>query len=167
VAAGVTFEDISGFIGKKGDSISLFRLMPNTALSVSQSVTLLSVRKISEDSEGFDFIRHLFDEMGICFPMPESLMAAGTLLTSAGIAFALRYVRAATEGGVALGFSPGIAKQLVIYTVFGALGLLLAHGSHPEEEIDKVTSPGGITIRGLNAMEEAGFTAAVLAGLRL
>jgi pyrroline-5-carboxylate reductase len=164
VAAGVTFEQLSFFLGDQGDTVPLFRLMPNTALSVSQSMTLLSAKETSSDS---DFLLHLFNETGHSVLIPESLMAAGTLLTSAGIAFALRYVRAATEGGVALGFPPAVAKALVTQTVLGAIALLKANGSHPEEEIDKVTSPGGVTIRGLNAMEEAGFTAAVLASLRL
>ncbi|MDR2792003.1 MAG: NAD(P)-binding domain-containing protein [Tannerellaceae bacterium] len=164
VAAGVTFEQLSGFLGKDAPAVSLFRLMPNTALSVSQSMTLISA---AEPSAHSDLLLRLFAETGRSILIPEQLMAAGTLLTSAGIAFALRYIRAATEGGVALGFRPADAQSLVAQTVLGAVALLSANETHPEVEIDKVTSPGGVTIRGLNAMEEAGFTKAVLAGLRL
>lgn len=81
-------------------------------------------------------------------------------------AFALRYIRAASEGGVELGFYPDQAKEIVLKTVKGAVDLLLTHGSNPETEIDKVTTPGGITIRGLNKMEEEGFTSAVIKGLK-
>jgi pyrroline-5-carboxylate reductase len=163
VAAGVTFEQLSGFLGKDAPAVSLFRLMPNTALSVSQSMTLISA---AEPSVHSDLLLRLFAETGQSLLIPEQLMSAGSLLTSAGIAFALRYIRAAVEGGVALGFRPDDAQSLIVQTVLGAVSLLNTNGTHPEVEIDKVTSPGGITIRGLNAMEEAGFTKAVLAGLR-
>lgn len=166
VAAGVTLETISYSLGHLADSLPLFRMMPNTALSISQSVILLSAKNLPENENG-EVLLHLLREMGGVYPIAESLMEAGTLLTSAGIAFAFRYIRAATEGGVALGFSPKVAQELVMHTVLGAVGLLYANDSHPETEIDKVTSPGGVTIRGLNAMEEAGFTKSVLAGLRM
>ena len=83
----------------------------------------------------------------------ERLMSAGTALASSGIAFALRYIRAAIEGGVELGFYPKQAQEIVVHTVKGAVDLLLENKSNPETEIDKVTTPGGITIKGLNEME--------------
>lgn len=104
--------------------------------------------------------------MGMAMSIKEELMMAGTVLASSGIAFALRYIRAASEGGVELGFYPDQAKEIVLKTVKGAVDLLLTHGSNPETEIDKVTTPGGITIRGLNKMEEEGFTSAVIKGLK-
>ena len=78
----------------------------------------------------------------------------------------MRYVRAASEGGVELGFRADDAKRIVLQTVKGAVDLLIANGNHPETEIDKVTTPGGLTIRGLNEMEHAGFTSAVIRGLK-
>ena len=93
-------------------------------------------------------------------------MTAGTALASCGIAFALRYIRAAIEGGIELGFYPKEAQEIVAQTVLGAARLLLESQNNPEVEIDKVTTPGGITIKGLNAMEQAGFTAAVINGLK-
>ena len=92
-------------------------------------------------------------------------MNAGMVLASCGIANALRYVRAATEGGVQLGFRAGEAQHIVAQTLRGAASLLDADGAHAETEIDKVTTPGGLTIRGLNAMEQAGFSNAVIRGL--
>lgn len=88
------------------------------------------------------------------------------MVASCGTAFALRYARAAMEGGVQLGLYPREALAAVYQTMKGAVDLAAAHAAHPEAEIDRVTTPGGITIRGLNAMEEAGFTAAVVAGLK-
>ena len=96
----------------------------------------------------------------------ERLMEAGTALASSGIAFALRYIRAAIEGGVELGFYPKQAQEIVVHTVKGAIDLLLENKSNPEAEIDKVTTPGGITIKGLNEMELSGFTSAVIRGLK-
>ena len=96
----------------------------------------------------------------------ERLMNAATALASCGIAYALRYVRAATEGGVELGFRADQAQHIVAQTLRGAAALLDGDGATAEAEIDKVTTPGGLTIRGLNAMEEAGFTASVIRGLR-
>ena len=91
---------------------------------------------------------------------------SGTALASSGIAFALRYIRAAIEGGVELGFYPKQAQEIVVHTVKGAIDLLLENKSNPEAEIDKVTTPGGITIKGLNEMELSGFTSAVIRGLK-
>jgi pyrroline-5-carboxylate reductase len=98
--------------------------------------------------------------------MDEKLIPAGTALASCGIAFAMRYIRAAMEGGVELGFRPEEAARIVEHTVKGAATLLLESGEHPEAAIDKVTTAGGITIKGLNAMESRGFTAAVIDGLK-
>ena len=79
---------------------------------------------------------------------------------------AFRYIRAAMEGGVEMGIYPNVAKEVVIQTLRGAIDLLEANESHPEVEIDKVTTPGGITIKGLNEMEAYGFTNAVIKGLK-
>ena len=87
-------------------------------------------------------------------------------MASCGIAYAMRYIRAASEGGVELGFKASLARDIVLQTVKGAVSLLQANGNHPEAEIDKVTTPGGLTIRGLNEMEHAGFTSAVIRGLK-
>lgn len=86
-------------------------------------------------------------------------------LASCGIAYALRYVRAATQGGIELGMREDVARKAIAQTLIGAAELLLQNNTHPEIEIDRVTTPGGITIKGLNAMEAAGFSNSVIAGL--
>ena len=113
-----------------------------------------------------ELVVNLFNELGSAMLIEENLMTAGTALASSGIAFAMRYIRASSEGGVELGFYPDQAKEIVLKTVKGAVDLLLANKSNPETEIDKVTTPGGITIRGLNEMELAGFTPSVIRGLK-
>ena len=93
-------------------------------------------------------------------------MTAGMAVASCGMAYAMRYIRAAAQGGVELGLRPSTATAAVAQTLRGAAALLESRGSHPEEEIDRVTTPGGVTIKGLNAMEAAGFSAAVVAGIK-
>ena len=108
----------------------------------------------------------VFKELGDAMLVDERLMNAGMALASCGIAYVMRYIRAATEAGVELGFYAHDAQRIMMQTMKGAVALLAEGGQHPEAEIDKVTTPGGLTIRGLNAMEEAGFTQSVIKGLR-
>lgn len=142
----------------------LFRVVPNTAAEVLESVTFIASRGAT--GEQTESIRQLFSSIGYTMVVEEKLIPAGTSLASCGIAFAMRYIRAAMEGGVELGFRPQEAAGIVEHTVMGAAKLLIESGMHPEAEIDKVTTAGGITIKGLNAMEREGFTNAVIEGLK-
>ncbi|MDR1675220.1 MAG: pyrroline-5-carboxylate reductase [Tannerella sp.] len=165
IVAGVTFEQLTGFLEKEREEPpALFRLIPNTAVSVQNSMTFISAQGASQEQT--DAVVSIFGELGATMLVEERLMEAGTALASCGIAYAFRYIRAAMEGGVELGFYPDRARDIVLQTLKGAVALLQAGGAHPEAEIDRVTTPGGITIRGLNEMEEAGFTAAVIRGLK-
>ena len=165
VAAGITLEQLSGWISPADPSaVCVFRAIPNTAAAVLSSMTFIA--SANADKEQIKLVCDIFDEMGCTMHVEERLIPAGTALASCGIAFAMRYIRAASEGGVELGFRPEEARKIVEYTVKGAAELLLANNSHPEEEIDKVTTAGGITIKGLNEMEHEGFTSAVIKGLK-
>ena len=164
IAAGVPSADLCRWLHTENNQFTLFLAIPNTAIAVMQSMTFL-VPALAGDSET-EAMKALFDEVGQCIVTEERLLAAGTTLASCGIAYAMRYIRAASEGGVEIGFKAHDAQQIVEQTVKGAVALLQATGHHPEEEIDKVTTPGGVTIKGLNAMEHAGFTSAVIRGLK-
>lgn len=166
IAGGVSFESLNAYLKKEGfeSGPKLFRLMPNTAIAISESMTFVSSYNVSSEEE--KIILDLFGELGKALLIPEYQMDAATALGSCGTAFAMRYVRAASEGGVALGFYPDMAKEIVLQTVKGAVELLMNSGNHPEAEIDKVTTPGGSTIRGLNAMERSGFTTSIIEGLK-
>lgn len=144
-------------------ALPLYYLIPNTAIAQRESMTFLS--SANSTAERDSYLLSVFRELGDAMLVEERLMNAGMVLASCGIANALRYVRAATEGGVQLGFRAREAQHIVAQTLRGAASLLDAEGTHAEAEIDKVTTPGGLTIRGLNAMEEAGFTNAVIKGL--
>lgn len=142
----------------------VFRIVPNTAIAVHQSMTYIT--SLNADKNQNEQVLKLFSLLGKAEHIDEKLIPAITSLTSCGIAFAFRYIRAAMEGGVEMGLYPDQAKSAILQTLRGAIDLLEANGSHPESEIDKVTTPGGITIKGLNEMEHAGFTSAVIKGLK-
>ena len=74
-------------------------------------------------------------------------------------------IRANIQGGIEIGFDAQTASLIAAQTVKGAAELLLQHKSHPEEEIDKVTTPKGCTIAGLNEMEHRGFSSSLIRGI--
>lgn len=156
--------EVSGKVPEPWNEPALFRVIPNTAVEALCGVTFIAHQGASQGQ--VDEIQCLFAALGYTLVVDEKLIPAGTALASCGIAFAMRYIRAAMEGGVELGFRPEEAARIVEHTVKGAATLLLENGDHPEVAIDKVTTAGGITIKGLNAMEGNGFTTAVIDGLK-
>ena len=140
-----------------------YTVIPNLAAEIGESMTFASAIL----GEADDLVKSLLDKLGKTLIVDERRLLAGMMVASCGTAFALRYARAAMEGGVQLGLYPHEALEAVYQTMKGAVDLAGSRGTHPEAEIDRVTTPGGITIRGLNAMEEAGFTASVIAGLKV
>jgi len=162
-AAGVSGAAVQAALGDKKNA-SIFIIMPNTAISIGASMTFIV--PVNADEAAAARVREVFAALGDAMVITEKQLPAATALASCGIAYAMRYVRAASEGGVELGFKADLAEKIVLQTMQGAVGLLQATGNHPEAEIDKVTTPGGVTIKGLNAMEEAGFTNAVIRGLK-
>jgi pyrroline-5-carboxylate reductase len=143
--------------------IPVFRAMPNTAISMRESLTFISDKDNPANLR--QYVLDFFNVLGKTVEIPEDLMAAATVLSSCGIAFALRYIRASMEGGVEIGFNSDMAKFITAQTVKGACELIMQKDHHPEVEIDKVTTPGGITIAGLNEMEHQGFSSALILGI--
>ena len=165
VAAGVKSEQVREWLAKDGKMIPSFLVIPNIAIAQLQSMTFI-VPSAEAQPQHTEQVKALFDSMGRSIITDENHLAAGTTLASCGIAYAMRYIRAASEGGVELGFKADEAKQIVMQTIKGAVELLQATGLHPEAAIDLVTTPGGVTIKGLNEMEHAGFTSSVIRGLK-
>jgi len=161
VASGISLEQLASW---SVEGKSIFRVMPNTAIAEKQSMTFIS--SLNAQKEQTESIIRIFDELGKTELIEEKLFSAATSLASCGIAYAFRYIRAAMEGGIEMGLYPQQARETVMQTLLGAVKLLEANNSHPEVEIDKVTTAGGITIKGLNEMENAGFTSAVIRGLK-
>ena len=161
VAAGVNFSVLEK---RLGNDATIFRIMPNTAISIGESMTLIASRNATQEQE--EQALALFAHLGKAFLVSQAQLEAATSVASCGIAYALRYLRAATAGAIELGLPAEMAQEIVAQTMKGAAELILQNNGHAEAEIDKVTTPGGWTIKGLNAMEEKGFTAAVIAGLK-
>ncbi|HEX8039105.1 MAG TPA: pyrroline-5-carboxylate reductase, partial [Chryseosolibacter sp.] len=145
VVTGVLLDDLSGILGA---GIPIFRAMPNTAIAIQESVTCMCQTGATEEQVGY--VTELFNQLGIAISIDEKLMDAATVLGACGIAYALRFIRAATQGGIEIGFDARTASLISAQTVKGAAELLLKLNHHPEEEIDKVTTPKGCTIVGLN-----------------
>ena len=160
VAAGITCQELSEWTG----SSSVIRVIPNTAIEIQESMTFITAASL--DMPHLQLAEKIFSQLGTTMTVPEKQLAACTALASCGIAFAMRYIHASAQGGVEIGVKASDAQKIVEHTMIGAAKLLLAKNAHPATEIDKVTTPGGITIRGLNEMEHAGFTSAVIKGLK-
>jgi len=162
VISGVSCEDIR----KQLDlNVQVIRAMPNTAIAIGDSMTCIATDNGS--TKNVSLVRSLFDTVGITLQINEELMTAATALCACGVAFFLRSIRAASQGGTEIGFHAHDALKMAAQTALGAANLLLQLGSHPEQEIDKVTSPKGCTIVGLNEMEHNGFSSAMIKGIKL
>jgi pyrroline-5-carboxylate reductase len=160
VVTGILLEDLSAIVGS---GIPIFRAMPNTAIAIQESVTCLCHK--GGTPEHIDYVTSLFNQLGVSITIDERLMDAATVLGACGIAYALRFIRASTQGGIEIGFDARTANLIAAQTVKGAAELLLKLNRHPEEEIDKVTTPKGCTIVGLNEMEHQGFSSSLIKGI--
>ena len=165
LVGGLSLAQLSAWLDR-GDGVlpATYAIIPNTAIATMSSMTFIS--SVRSTTERDSLLLDIFNELGEAMLIDEAVMPAATSLASCGIAYALRYIRAAMEGGVELGFRADDAKHIVMQTLRGAVDILSTNNRHPEEEIDRVTTPGGLTIKGLNAMESAGFTHSVIEGLR-
>ena len=160
VVSGVLIKDIESTIKKK---LPVFRAMPNTAIAIQESMTCLSFSNAA--AAQINFVKELFAVLGKVSVIDEKLMDAATVLGACGTAFAMRYIRANIQGGIEIGFDAVTANLIAAQTVKGAAELLLQKGTHPEQEIDKVTTPKGCTIAGLNEMEHHGFSSSLIKGI--
>lgn len=156
----VSIEELEKTISKK---CKVARAMPNTAMSIGQSMTCLS--HTSLEGKSLKQIESIFNAIGKTIIIDEKLMDAATVLGACGTAFALRYIRANIQAGIEIGFDAKTARLIAAQTVKGAADLLLINGTHPEEEIDKVTTPKGVTITGLNQMEHSGLSSSIIKGI--
>lgn len=162
VISGVSCKDIRE---KTGTNVQVIRAMPNTAIAIGQSMTCIASDAASD--ENIKEVARMFETVGAVVEIKEELMTSATALCACGIAFFLRAIRAASQGGVEIGFHADEALKMAVQTAKGAADLLLLNHSHPEHEIDKVTSPKGCTIAGLNEMEHQGFSSSLIKGIKL
>ena len=159
VVSGVPISEIQ----KKISDASIVRAMPNTAAALCESMVCLSADK--ENKAGLNKAVEMFKCIGNTLIIDEEQMASATSLGACGVAFFLRAIRAASQGGIEIGFHSDEAFTIAAQTARGAATLLLDNDSHPEAEIDQVTTPRGATIAGLNEMEHQGLSSAMIKGI--
>jgi pyrroline-5-carboxylate reductase len=160
IVSGATIAEIGSRL-KPGAQI--IRVMPNTAIAIRESMTCISANGVEQSR--LEVVRQLFEAMGKVVLIEEALMVPATALCACGIAFFLRAIRAASQGGIEIGFHAEDALLMAAQTARGAASLLVMQGNHPEGEVDKVTTPQGCTISGLNQMEHYGFSSALIRGI--
>jgi pyrroline-5-carboxylate reductase len=160
VVTGIYLKDLASIVDH---GVPIFRAMPNTAIAIQESVTCIC--QLGASTEQVSYVTDLFDQLGVTISIDEKLMDAATVLGACGIAYALRFIRAAIQGGIEIGFDAKTATLIASQTVKGSAELLLKLNRHPEEEIDKVTTPKGCTIAGLNEMEHQGFSSSLIKGI--
>ncbi len=160
VVTGVWIKEMQDIVG---NDIPIVRAMPNTAIAIKESMTCLCSEKTNQQDN--EFVQQLFATVGKTVFIEEKLMDAATVLAACGTAYAMRFIRANIQGGIEIGFSAKVASLIAAQTVKGAAELLLQKNTHPEQEIDKVTTPKGCTIAGLNEMEHQGFSSSLIKGI--
>lgn len=160
VMTGISMDDLEQ-VG--GAGMPVVRAMPNTAIAIQESMTCVCFKNVSPALQ--DYVKDMFDQLGVTVSIDEKLMDAATVLGACGIAYALRFIRANIQGGIEIGFDVRTANLIAAQTVKGAAELLIREKRHPEEEIDKVTTPKGCTIAGLNEMEHQGFSSSLIKGI--
>jgi len=164
----VVISTITGFSIARMESVIgsdkyIVRSMPNTAISVGKSMTCICSNGLGK--KRIDLAKAIFNRMGHSMEIPEEQMQAATVICASGIAFWMRLIRATTQGAIQLGFDAKEAQELAMHTCNGAASLLVESGSHPEQEIDRVTTPKGCTIEGLNEMEHQGLSSSLIQGI--
>ena len=160
IVSGVEIKQIKKLIKKE---IPVVRVMPNTAIAIRESMTCISADE--KDSDALTLTKNIFEQLGKTVIIHEDLMVPATALVACGIAFFFRAIRAASQGGIEIGFHADEAIFMAAQTAKGAAGMLLDKRTHPEREVDKVTTPQGLTISGLNQMEHHGFSSAMIKGI--
>ncbi len=159
----ITGFDISRIEAIVGKDQFIIRAMPNTAISVGQSMTCISANE--KGQQKVKLAQAIFNRLGRTMVIPEEQIQAATVICASGIAFWMRLIRATTQGAIQLGFEAEEAHELAMQTCFGSASLLIESGKHPEEEIDRVTTPRGCTIEGLNEMEHQGLSSSLIKGI--
>lgn len=160
VVSGASIKQIKSHIQKK---IPVVRIMPNTAIAIRESMTCISADE--HDKEALEISKNIFDRLGKTVVIHEELMVPATALCACGIAFFFRAIRAASQGGIEIGFHAEDALFMAAQTAKGAAAMIIEGSAHPEGEVDKVTTPRGCTITGLNQMEHSGFSSSMIKGI--
>lgn len=147
-----------------GFDLPIIPIMPNIAIRFGESATCISY--LEKDKTAAIKVIDLFNQLGTVAVIDEKLMDAATVLGACGTAYALRYIRASMQAGIEIGFDAQTALSIASQTAKGAATMALEEKIHPEQLIDRVTTPQGCTIVGLNEMEHEGFSSSLIKGIK-
>jgi len=161
IAAGVRLAALAESLGAE---VRLVRVMPNTPCLVSLGACAYCLGSKTTDADG-QLVAKLLGAVGAAHLVDERLMDAVTGLSGSGPAFVYVMIEALSDGGVRMGLPRPVATALAAQTVRGAAEMVLATGEHPAVLKDRVASPGGTTIAGLQALESGGLRAALIAAV--
>ena len=150
--------------------VPTFRLMPNTPVEVRRGVICYSpLREIPGDRvidrEREREVLELFGRLGRVITIEERLLGAATAVMGVGPAYQALLAEAQVDAAVRHGLKPALASQLVTETMAGTAALLEARHYDTLTIRREVTSPGGSTARGLDALERAGVRGAFQAAI--
>lgn len=158
IAAGKTIAQIEQAFGRK---VKLVRCMPNTPAMVGEGCSGVCRNEAVSEQE-MAYCLNLFAGMGLAQEIPERLIDAVIGVSGSSPAFVFMFLEALADGAVKAGMPRNQAYQFAAQAVLGSAKLLLESGKHPGELKDMVCSPGGTTIEGVQALEDAGFRSAVM-----
>ena len=147
-----------------GHDVRLVRVMPNTPCLVGQGACGYCLGERASADDGH-LVEGLLGAVGKAFRVEEKLLDAVTGLSGSGPAFVYVIIEALSDGGVRMGLPRAVASALAAQTVLGSAQMVLQTAEHPAVLKDRVTSPGGTTIAGLQALEEGGLRAALMAAV--
>lgn len=161
VAAGLTVATLEAEVGQ---GARVIRCMPNTPALIRQGAAAFT-RGSSATDEDAATAQRILGSVGLALEIKESLMDAVTGLSGSGPAYVYLFIEALADGGVQNGLPREQALQLATQTVLGAAAMVQSTGKHPAVLKDMVTSPGGTTIAGLEALEAHAVRAACIAAV--
>ena len=157
IAAGVGLEQLCGGLQQN----RVIRVMPNTPCLVRHGVSAYARAAGASAADG-ELVGRLFGAVGVALEVPERLLDAVTGLSGSGPAYVYLMIEALSDGGVRMGLPRATATTLAAHTLLGAAQLLLDSGEHPGVLKDRVASPGGTTIAGLQVLEQRAVRAALI-----
>lgn len=158
IVAGVTAERLQNMVA---GTPRILRIMPNTPAMVYEGAFALCSDNDFTDEELAD-AKSIYETIGVVEMIPEHLIDAVCGLSGGGPAYAAMFIEAMADGGVKQGLPRATAYRLAAQTCLGTAKMILELGIHPGALKDMVTSPGGTTIEGCEALERGGMRAAVM-----
>lgn len=160
IAAGITLETLESFLPER----RIVRVMPNTPCLVGEAASGYAMGKLCNDKDE-EIVEKLLRSVGIAKKIKEIMLNAVTGVSGSGPAYVYLFIEALADGGVRSGLPRDVALELAAQTVKGAATMVLESKEHPGKLKDDVTSPGGTTIAGVEALEKAGFRAAAISAV--